>query len=203
MPEPYLLDKQLRADLRPLSRRRFLKAGLLLGGGALALAAGGFAVFRRSEQDRLPVPAGLKTLTAQEYLLFSRLARLILPTAGTTLADVASVPVVSHVDGLLAGLEPDIRKQLGMGLALFDNAAILTGGHWGRFVDLPDAEAAQYLHAWLNSTQLPLRAVAGAVTRLVKTGYWMDPTTWAAVEFDGPVSKKWGIASQGNTPLPV
>lgn len=199
MPEPYLLEKALRADLAPLSRRRFLRWGL----GATAVAVGGFALLRRSPLDKLPLPAGIATLSVQEYALFNRLAHIILPTEGSALLDPAQVPVAANVDQLLANLRPDIRQQLGVGLALFDNAAVLTGGHFGRFVDLPDAEATAYLDTWINSSVPPQRAIAGAAMRLVKTAYWQDPRTWPAVGFEGPVSRRLGIAMQGNTPLPV
>lgn len=203
MPEPYVLESKLRADLAPLSRRRFLKSSLWLGAGVAAVAAGSFAVLHRSEKDKQALPAGISTLTLQEYLLFSRLTQVMLPTQGSALVDPAQVPVVEAIDRLLAGLRPDIRKQLGMGLSLFDNIAVFTGGHWGRFVDLPDAAATAYLEHWINSPRMPQRAIASAAMRLVKTGYWSSPKTWAAVEFEGPVSQKWGIPSQGNAPLPA
>jgi len=41
------------------------------------------------------------------------------------------------------------------------------------------------------------------VTKLTHTGYWMDERTWPAIEFDGAVTKKWGIPSRGNQPAPV
>ena len=199
MPEPHLLEKSLRADLAPLTRRRFLRWGL----GLSAAAVAGFALLRRSPRDATTLPSGFSTLTVQEYVLFGRLAQIMLPTSGTALPEPAQIPVAANADRLLAGLRPDIRQQLGLGLALFDNAAVLTGGHFGRFVDLPDAAATAYLDSWVNSKSVPQRAIAGAAMRLVKTAYWQDPRTWVAVGFAGPVSRRLGIAMQGNAPLPA
>lgn len=203
MPEPYLLEKQLRADLAPISRRGFLKKTVWVSAGVVAVAAGGFAILHRSEKDKTALPADIHALNLQEYLLFSRLVQVMLPTQGSTLIDPAQISLVKHIDYLLGNLRPDIRQQLGMGLALFDNAAILSGGRWGRFIDLPDAEATAYLDRWVNSKRVPQRAIASAAMRLVKAGYWADPATWPGVDFEGPVSKKWGMVPQGNSPLPA
>lgn len=188
------------AALAPLSRRSVLKTGLWAVAGASALAAGGFALLRPSPRDSLPVPAGLVHLQAQHYHLFSRLTEILLPTEGTALLPAAQVPVVNHIDGLLDALDPAIRKQLLTGLALFDNAAVVT--HFKRFVDLPDADALAYVGDWVNSGVMPKRALGFVVTKLTHTGYWMDSQTWPMVEFDGPVSRRWGIPSRGNQPLP-
>lgn len=187
--------------LAPLSRRRFLKLGLWTAAGVTAVAAGGFALLRRSPRDGLAMPEGLAWMEPSHYQLFSRLAEVLLPTAGTALFPVEKVPVVAHVNAILGSLEPDVRKQLGMGLSLFDNAAVV--GHWRRFVDLSDADALAYVTEWVNSDAMPKRAIGFVVTKLTHTGYWMDSHTWPAVEFDGAVTKKWGIPSRGNQPLPV
>lgn len=195
-----------RAELSAIeagfSRRGFLKTTLWLGAGATAAVAGGFAWLRRSPVDDLPLPEGIRHLSAAHYRLMSKLARVILPVGGTTLPLPEQVDVVRKVDQLLAGLRPDIRKQLFMGFSLFDNLSVFSGGHYGRFVDLPDADAAAYLDRWMNSDLFPLRAIASASARLVKTGYWTHPETWVALGYPGPVTRARGIPSLGNAPLP-
>ncbi|MDP2228890.1 MAG: gluconate 2-dehydrogenase subunit 3 family protein [Moraxellaceae bacterium] len=187
--------------LAPLSRRRFLKTALWATAGLTAVLAGGFAVLRRSPLDTAPVPAGLRYLTASQYQLFNRLAHVLLPTDGTALFPAEQVPVAAHIDAILGTLEPEVREQLGMGLALFDNAAV--AGHWKRFVDLDDAAALAYVNDWLNASAMPKRAIGFVVSKLTHTGYWLDERTWPAIEFDGAVTKKWGISSRGNQPLPA
>ncbi len=184
------------------SRRSFIKTTLWLGAGSTAVIAGGFAWLRRSPVDALALPAGIRHLSAAHYHLLARLARVVLPVAGTTLPLPEQVDVVRKVDQLLDGLRLDIRKQLFMGFSLFDNLSVFSGGHGGRFVDMPDAEAAAYLDRWMNSSLFPLRAIASAAARLVKTGYWTHPETWAALGFPGPVTRVRGIPALGNAPLP-
>lgn len=192
---------EVSAALAPLSRRRFLKTGLLVTAGATAALAGGFALLRRSPRDQMAMPAGLKHLEPAHYHLFARLAEVLLPTAGTALFPAGKVPVVANVDAILGALEPSVRQQLAVGLSLFDNAAVL--GNWKRFVDLTDDDARTYVSEWVNSDVMPKRAIGFVVSKLTHTGYWMDERTWPAIEFDGAVTKKWGIPSRGNQPLPA
>lgn len=192
---------EVAAAIAPLSRRRFLKMGLWAAAGVTTVAAGGFALLRRSPRDNLTMPDGLAWMEPSQYQLFIRLAQVLLPTTGTALFPVEKVLVVTHVNAILGSLAPDVREQLGMGLSLFDNAAVI--GHWKRFVDLSDEDALAYVTAWVNSDVMPKRAIGFVVTKLTHTGYWMDSQTWPAVEFDGPVTKKWGIPSRGNQPQPV
>jgi hypothetical protein len=190
----------INAALAPLSRRRFLKAALWATAGVAAGVAGGFALLRRSPLDALPVPAGLLHLSPAHYRLFDHLAQVLLPTTGA-LPLAAAIPVARNVDAILGALEPDVRKQLGIGLSLLDNAAVFS--HGKRLVDLEPAAAQQFLSDWVNSSTLPKRALGLVASKLTHTGYWIDARTWPALGFDGPVSKKWGIPARGNQPMPV
>ena len=192
---------EVSAALAPLSRRRFLKAALWGTAGVSAVLVGGVALLRRSPRDALPVPADLAYLSAAQYRLFQRLAEVLLPTAGTPLFPAAEVPVARHVDAILGTLTAEVRTQLGVGLALFDNAAV--AGHWKRFVDLDETTALAYVNDWLNAPSETKRALGFVVSKLTHTGYWLDARTWPAIEFDGAVTRKWGIPSRGNQPLPA
>lgn len=193
--------REVTSTLAPLSRRRFLTSALWATAGVSAIVAGGFTLMRHSPRDAEPVPAGLVHLDPSHYRLFQHLASVLLPTAGTTLAPAELIPVAHNVDAILGALDADIRKQLAMGFGLFDNAAVFT--HGKRFVDLPAAEAQVYVNDWVNADGLARRSIGLVVSKLAHTGYWMDARTWPPIEFDGPVSRKWGIASLGNQPLPV
>lgn len=199
--EPQQAASEVTSTLAPLSRRRFLKSALWATAGVSAVLAGGFTLLRRSAHDAEPVPAGLVHLDPSHYRLFQHLAVVLLPTAGTMLTSAELIPVARHVDAILGALDVDIRKQLAMGFGLFDNAAVFT--HGKRFVDLPVAEAQAYVSDWVNAGNLAKRSIGLVVSKLTHTGYWMDAATWSPIEFDGPVSKKWGIPSRGNQPLPV
>lgn len=200
-PDPRETAADVTATLAPLTRRRFLRTTLWAGAGVALVAAGGFALLRRSAHDREPVPPGLVHMDAATYHLFRQLGLALLPTTGTALFPAELVPVATHVDAILGALDADVRKQLGVGLALLDNAAVFSHGR--RLVDLAPAEAQAYVEHWVDSDSLPRRALGLVASKLTHTGYWMDARTWPAIGFDGPVTKKWGLVPRGNQPLPA
>ena len=188
--------------LAPVTRRRFLKYGFLGAAGLAAVAAGGFAVLRRSPLDAIDKPGHLVSLSQNEYHLFSRAIQVLLPLDGTQLTPLEQVPVIENIDHMLGLLPAHLRGDVGTGLGLFDNAAVLSGWHGRRFVDLDDQQAAAYFDAWSRGGTIQ-RALATLIKQFVYVSYWREPVTWPPVEFDGQVSDRWGIAYLGNAPLPV
>ena len=184
---------------RGLARRRFLKWSLLGITGAAVVTAGGVALLRRSPLDRLPRPASLTGLSDAEYHLFLRCQQVLQPTTGSALLSADLVPVVANIQHTLRLLDGAIRKQLATGLLLFDNAAVFS--HGCRFVDLSDRDGQRYFDQW-GRGQVLQRTLATAIKQLVYSAYWREPATWSAVEFDGPVTDKWGLQSLGNAPMP-
>ncbi|MDX1803317.1 MAG: hypothetical protein R3292_04495 [Alcanivorax sp.] len=182
-----------------MARRGFIKWSLLGVAGAAAVTAGGFAMLRRSPLDRQPVPSSITGLSASEYHLFVRCRQVLLPTEGTALYPADQLPVVANIEHTLSLMAAPIRKQLGIGLSLFDNAAVFSHGR--RFVDLSDRAACDYFDQWGRGHVIQ-RTLATAIKQLVYSAYWRESATWPAVEFDGPVTDKWGLASLGNAPMP-
>lgn len=188
--------------LATLSRRRLLR-WTLYGGAAVSVgAAGMLTVLRRSPVDQQSVPATLKSLSAGEYHLFERSLPVLLPLAGTALRPVGDVPVLAHIDAMMALLPKALRQDVATGLTLFDHAALVSGWHGKRFVDLDDDAAREYFDSWSRGNGIQ-RALAMLVKKFVYVAYWRDPATWPAIEFDGPVSDRWGLPSLGNTPMPA
>ncbi|MQX54139.1 hypothetical protein [Alcanivorax sediminis] len=184
---------------RGVARRQFLKWGLGGVAAATAIAAGGFALLRRSPHDELPTPDWVTGLSAAEYHLFDRARVVLLPVEGTPLVDSEAVPVVANVQTTLSYLDPATRKELGAGLSLFDNVVVFS--HGCRFVDLEDAQARALFDRWGEGSVLQ-RTLTTVIKQLVYSAYWQEPATWPPTEFDGPVSEKWGLEYLGNAPMP-
>lgn len=199
--DPKKTAAEIDAALQPLTRRRFLKTTLWAAAGLTAVAGAAFAWLRRSPIDARSVPEGLVAINADQYRFFQQMATLLLPTEGTDFLPVTEIPVALHIDSVLSSLDADIRKQLGVGLMLIDNAAVFS--HGSRLVDLSPEKAQAFVNDWVNANSMMKRALGAVVSRLVHTGYWMDERTWPSIEFDGAVSRKWGIPSRGNQPLPA
>ena len=193
---------RISADMAGFGRRSFLKWALWGSAGAAAVAAGGIALLRRSPVDDKPVPEHIRHLSATEYHLFHRAIEVLLPVAGSALTPLAQVPVMENIDHTMGLVDPHVRKDLAMGLSLFDNAAVVVGMHGKRFVDLDDDAAVAYFDNWSRGGMIQ-KALATVVKKFVYISYWREPVTWPPVAFEGPVSDKWGIAYLGNAPLPV
>ena len=187
-------SEQVAAGLRPFSRRALLK-----GGTALALSASISLTLGCSQEHA--VPSGLKVMTSGQKALFERLSQVLLPTAGTKMTPLEKVPVVENIDHLLMELPAHIRSDLGSAISLFDYGSLILGGHFSRFIHLNDADAIAYIDRWQNSNSIQ-RGIVTTLKKLVYVAYWRDESTWPPVEFDGPVSVRWGLPSLGNAPLP-
>lgn len=186
--------------LAPLSRRRWLRYSLWGLGGMLTLSGVGFAWLRRSPRDAVSLPAGFASLSAAEYQLFLRGRDVLLPTrAGWVPA--AEVPVLQKIDALLSPMPEAVRRDLAMGLLIFDHGPLFSG-YGSRFVDLSDDDARAYWDRWMNAGQVQ-RTLANVVKKLLALAYLGHPSAWAAMEYDGPVSRRWGLPSLGNAPLPL
>ncbi|KAF0805447.1 hypothetical protein A6D6_02253 [Alcanivorax xiamenensis] len=182
-----------------LARRRFLKWTLAASAVMVGTAAGGFLWLRRSPLDQQRIPDWAGGLSPGEFLLLDRCRRVLLPTEGRGLPDTETVPVVANVQRTLSLMAPALRRQLSRGLGLFDNAAVFRHGR--RFVDLDDETARDYFDRWGRGLVLQ-RTLATVIKQLVYSAYWRDERTWQALEFDGPVSDRWGLAYLGNAPMP-
>jgi hypothetical protein len=75
--------------------------------------------------------------------------------------------------------------------------------HGKRFTALDDATATAFMDAWGDSKEVPHRALASGLKKLVQLSYWANPASWAPLEYDGPISQRNGLKSLGNAPLPT
>jgi hypothetical protein len=178
------------AAIGRLQRRDFLR----FAGAATvtALASGVHAA----------LPDGVKFMDEAEAAVFTRLAQVVLPVAGSPLAPWTPVGLLQTLDGaLLATMEPHILAGLKGGVKYFDEGPQAT--YKKRFTLLTDAEATQFCDVWGNSDQPPQRGLAMGLKKLVQLSYWANPATWAPLGYDGPMTQRLGIRRLGNAPLPT
>lgn len=186
----------LTGHVDDMDRRSFLKFSTV----AVGLLATGF-VSVSPNKALASVPEGIKHMTADEYAVWHRLMRALLPTKGSKLVDPETLPVLQTVDGaFLATLPPAVLTNLKGGVAFFNQAPSEAFGK--PFVDLNDEEAVKFCDALASSEEVPARALFTALKFLTLTAYWAIPPAWAPTGFEGPVSEKWGLEYAGNQPLP-
>lgn len=188
------------AVVQGLSRRDFLKfaaASAALGG----LASMGLAAAAPSTAQA-GVPDGIRFMGEAEYKVFHRLMQVTLPVEGTSLAPLADIPVMKTLDGALLGvMAPHELHGLKEGIKVFEDGPVQAYGK--RFTELGDKEAAAFCDAWADSAQPMQRGLATGLKKLVSLSYWANPPTWSALGYDGPVTKRWGLRSIGNAPMPT
>lgn len=186
---------QAMAQIERLGRRDFLK----IAAAAAALAAGSSLL--KPATALAALPPGITHMGEAEVAVFRRLMEIMLPTAGTSLLPTDKVPVLQTLDGaLLATMEPHILKGLMGGVAYFNEGPVASFGK--KFVELADAEAIRFCDAWADSKEVPQRALAVGLKKLLGLAYFANPPTWAALGYDGPVSDRWGLKPLGNAPMP-
>lgn len=146
--------------------------------------------------------AAVKFMNEAEAAVFTRLAQVTLPVAGSPLAPWTPDGLLQTLDGaLLATMEPHILAGLKGGVAYFDEGPLTT--YKKRFTALGDVEAAQFCDAWGDSDQPPQRGLAMGLKKLVQLSYWANPATWAPLGYDGPMTQRLGIKRLGNAALPT
>ncbi|HSW16372.1 MAG TPA: hypothetical protein VLJ86_04040 [Ramlibacter sp.] len=178
------------AAISQLQRRDFLRFSA--AAAATGLAGGA----------RAALPAGVKFMDEAEAAVFTRLAQVVLPVAGSPLAPWTPDGLLQTLDAALLGtMEPHILAGLKGGVKYFDEGPMAT--YKKRFTALSDTEAAQFCDAWGNGEQPPQRGLAMGLKKLVQLSYWANPATWAPLGYDGPMTQRLGIKRLGNAPLPT
>ena len=181
--------------VRRISRRDFMRAAAAIA-GTVAVAS----VIPVSSAFAA-LPKGIRIMGEDEYVVFKRLMEVMLPVKGTSLVQLDKVPVMETLDGaLLATMPPHVWNGLKGGVKYFNEGPQAEFGK--KFVDLANGEAERFLDKWANSAEVPQRALAMGLKKLVGLAYWANPPTWKPLGYDGPMSRRAGFVSYGNAPMP-
>lgn len=186
------------AGLEPLSRRRFLVTGIQAAAATSALLAmpGRLLAADTARQDGLP--QGIKHLTELEYRVFDKLRMVMLPTQKFDLPSSEEVPVMQNVDVWVGKLNNRTRTLLRLGARTLEYGSLY---RFSRFSTMKDDKAARHVNNWQTGNVLQ-RGVMSSLKMLITLAYWQDIRTWPSLQYDGPVTEKWGIRRLGNAPLP-
>jgi hypothetical protein len=175
-----------------LSRRDFMA----FAGAAVGVAAGGAASVVQAQT------LALKSINAAETAIFRRVAEVVLPVGGSPLVPWKPEELLGTLDAALLGtMPPHVLAGLKGGLQYFNEGPVAQ--HGKRFTALDDATATAFLDAWGDAKEVPHRALASGLKKLVQLSYWANPASWEPLEYQGPISKRNGLKSLGNAPLPT
>lgn len=188
------LIAEITQDLNGLTRRRFIKAA---SGAAVLMGVGGISACSGSVDTK----AATTYLSSELVNFFERFSQILLPTEGSRLTPVKDVPLIENLNTMFSTMEEDVRKGLGMAVNLFEYGGWVLGGHFSRFSKMDDKVAVEYIDQWQSGHHVQ-QGIATILKKLVYGAYWQHESTWPPLEFDGPVSDKWGLVSLGEAPLP-
>jgi len=192
---------ELTEDLQPLTRRSILKLGALVTGTALLAVSGGLAWFGSSRIELPGLPASITTMTQEQYHLFYALLKVLFPVDGSDLPEPEELGVIEDIDRMIALLPKHIQSDLSLATTLFNKGAVIVGFNLKPFTDLNQAEAEAYFSSWHRGTAIQ-RGIATALKKLAYVSYWRNSRTWEAIDYDGPVTKRYSIPSLGISPAP-
>ncbi|MDF2445700.1 MAG: hypothetical protein K0S46_936 [Moraxellaceae bacterium] len=192
------LHSALLAGLEPLSRRRFLTTGIRATAAVGAFVALPAQALAAGETAPGGLPSGIKNLSLLEYRVFDKLRIVMLPTEKFELPSSQEIPVMQNVDVWVGKLNQRTRTLLMLGSQTIEYGSLY---RFSRFSQMSDAKAARHVNNWQTGNVLQ-RGVMSSLKMLLTLGYWQDVRTWPALQYDGPVTEKWGIRRLGNAPMP-
>ncbi|MGB0129351.1 MAG: hypothetical protein WBP72_17050 [Rhodocyclaceae bacterium] len=166
-----------------LSRRQFIKAGVL-GGAVLAAAGAWFGVAYHSgmggaghlNDDARSVLAAVVPVMLAEAL----------PEGSGRPAAIAAT--VDRFGVAVGGLGAAAQKEVGelFGLLSFPPTRFLVAGVHRPWPDAAGEEVAAFLGAWRFSRFALLRSAYAALHDLIYAAWYGNPESWPAIDYPGP-----------------
>lgn len=186
------------AGLEPLSRRSLLVTGARTAAVAASLLALPRELLADEAQKTDGVPTSIKNLSEVEYRVLDKLRIVMLPTQKFSLPSSTQIPTMENVDAWTSKLNERTRLLLTVGAQTLEYGSLY---RFSRFSQMSDEKATRHVHNWQTGNVVQ-RGVMTSLKMLLTLGYWQDLRTWPALQYDGPVSDRWGIRALGNAPLP-
>ncbi|MCC2638983.1 MAG: hypothetical protein K0Q68_2702 [Moraxellaceae bacterium] len=170
-----------------VSRRQFLRVGAL---GSLALSTISVTALLTGCSSA-PVASGYKVLRATDLAILRALAPVVL--AGQLPAGKAAPAAVEEtlltLDAFLAGTSGPGQKQLGQLFDLMHMPATRYAlvGLSDAWEEASAADITAFLEHWRSSRFETLRAGYTALTQMLNMMWYLQPRSWAAIDYAPPV----------------
>lgn len=168
------------------TRRRLFKAGI--AGGVLALTGSVVAFVRTRGYEVSAERAGkLVAFSPWHFIVFEHIARRIAAPDRDDAPSVDDVDVVGFIDGYVAEMHEDLRRDLLRLLVYVEQLAPIASGFSSRFTRLAPEGQDQVLSALEASRDDLLRGGFDGLKSLVFMGYYRDARTWKILGYEGPL----------------
>jgi hypothetical protein len=174
-----------------LSRRRFLKIGLVAGGAILGVGGGGLLALR----GRAPKVGGLRVLDAHEYRTLQSLVEVMLPETKAIPVDATSMDLPRAFDAFLADEPEHNVKDLQKALVLIEFGPLLFDKKATTFSRLDAEDRDAHWSDWAVSDNLLRRQVSIAMRKFFNLVYFDHEEVWPHIGYPGPSMKRLGGAT--------
>jgi hypothetical protein len=165
-----------------LSRRKFLKAGLVAGGALLGVGGGGLLILRGSA----PKVDGLQVLDAHEYQTVKSLVEIMFPRTDAIPIDVEPMDLPRAFDEFLMGEPKHNVKDLKKALVLIEFGPLVFDHRISTFSRLdPEARMAHW-KGWATSDSLVRRQVSVAMRKFFNLVFFDREAVWPFIGYPGP-----------------
>ena len=193
--DQFQLESDLQKGVAELSRRGFLRAGAVVG---TVLASGVFGIKDALAADVKELPSSIRFLTPTEYRVMDKIREVFFAAEKYNMPTSVEIPVIENIDVMVGRLSKAVRSNIGLAVQVFEYSP---GYKLKRFSSMSDEDARAYLEKWQTGLSFQ-RGLVTTLKAVIGLGYWRDQRTWSSLEYDGPVTVKWGIKKLGNAPLP-
>lgn len=165
----------------PVSRRRFLRGALAVGGAFLAFGGGLLAL-----RGHAPSVDGLACLSDHEYQTLARLAGALFPPGGAFAVGADRIDLARAFDAYLADEPEDNVRDLRRALTWFEYGPVLYERRGSTFSRLSEADRLAHFEDWASSDDPLRRQVALAFRKFMCLVFYDAPEVWPSIGYDGP-----------------
>jgi hypothetical protein len=173
-----------------LSRRQFIKTGVIGGAVLLAVRAayGPFSTDPSIAEDR---DYSYAILRAKERTMLAAIAPVMLAGAlpeESAARQRAITEVVRGVDTAIRGLPPAVQSEVGdlFALLVFPVTRRVLAGVVKPWLDATPMDIAAFLERWRTSSFVLLRTAYRALQELIMAAWYGNPEAWPRIAYPGP-----------------
>ena len=157
------------------SRRTALRAASVVGGAAMATAAG-VAVHGHAHRYAAVKPAcELLAFTRREFQIVADLADVLFPPGNALGITGSDARVPEYLDRMVAGMESDKATETKAMFLLFEHGTLAFGLRTRRFTDLSLVAKETYLRRWERSRVYSRRLLAAGLKTYLGLAYFAHP----------------------------
>jgi hypothetical protein len=174
-----------------LSRRRFLKIGLVTGGMVLGVGGAGLLALR----GRAPGVEGLRVLDDHAYKTLQSLVEIMFPKTDEIPLDPLVMDVPRAFDTYLADEPKHNVDDLQKALVFIEFGPLVFDKKLTTFSRLDPESRTAHWREWGVSDDLVRRQVSVAMRKFFHLVYFDRPEVWPHIGYPGPSMKRKGGAT--------